>query len=138
MTGRDKKATMATLAAEQVRQGEDMGRIFTKIGELLRAMVGSVDGESEGLVHKVENLSVKIGELKKEYDSHRLIHENEKNKVSEEIAVYDAGIQKNFKFVWIGLGVVGLIAIVGLWLGAGLPSAALKSAAAMIYDILGG
>lgn len=134
----DKKATMATLAAEQERQGRDMGRIFNKIGDLLRAMVGSVDGESEGLVHKVESLSEKIGDLKKEYDRHGLIHDKEKDKVSEKIAAYDAGIQKNFKFVWIGVGLVALISAVGLWLALGLPGKALKGAALMIYDVFGG
>lgn len=132
------KPTVDSLQGDIDRHGSYFKRIFETLDKIYESIVGSPDGKVEGMRHAITSVKKDVSSLRQLYDDHEEQHKEEDGKVSEKIAEYDAGIQKNFKFVWIGVGLVGLISAVGLWLALGLPGKALKGAALMIYDVFGG
>lgn len=126
-----KKATLDSLAGNVERLSKDVQGAFKRLGKVIIALTGNEDGTVEGLVHQVKD-------LKDKFKAHEDEHDENEGKVSDDLAGFNIEIGKKFKLVWIGLGIVCVIAFVGFWLAVGLPGEALKSAAELIFGALGG
>ena len=125
------KATLDSLASNMERLSKDVQGAFKRLGRVIIALTGTEDGTVEGLVHQVKD-------LKGKFEAHEEEHDENDGKVSEDLAGYNTVIEKKFKIVWIGLGLVAGIALVSFWLAVGLPAEALKSAFGLIWETIGG